>query len=199
MDSSNGPTLIWGVTMIVLVASSLIARRIPMAQFFRYLLLWAVIGTGVYGLVLFRGEIGQVWDRARADLGIGSPVTVSGSETIVRKSTDGHFWIEGTMNNRPVRFLIDSGATVTAVNAEDALAAGLIVDRSDFPEVVITANGPINSWRSVAGTLSLGSIRVENMPVHVSDVEGSENLLGMNWLSRLRSWRVEGDRMILTP
>jgi predicted aspartyl protease len=131
MDGYDGATLIWGLVMIMLVASSIVAQRIPIGQFVRYLLIWALIGSTVYGLVLFRSEIGEVGDRARADLGGGRAASVRGETSVIRQSDDGHFWVDARVGERSVEFLIDSGATTTALNFETAEALGLDSQWSD--------------------------------------------------------------------
>lgn len=199
MDGSDGATLIWGLVMIMLVASSIVAQRIPIGQFVRYLLIWALIGSTVYGLVLFRSEIGEVWDRARADLGGGRAASVRGETSVIRQSDDGHFWVDARVGGRDVEFLIDSGATTTALNFETAEALGLDIDRSAPPLVVMTANGPINSWPAQLPAVTVGNVTVEPLQVLVSDVPGSINLLGMNWLSRLGSWQVRDREMVIEP
>ncbi len=199
MDAFEGTTLIWGVVTIVLLVSSIVALRMPVAQFVKYVLAWAVIGTAIYGLVLFRDELGQVWDRARADLGGGRAATVRGDASVIRQSDDGHFWVDAMVAGKPVEFLIDSGATTTALNFETAQQLGLAIDRTSQPLVVMTANGPINSWPAELASVTVGGVTVEPLPVLVSDVPGSVNLLGMNWLSRLGSWRVTGREMEIRP
>lgn len=199
MGSSNGPALIWGVIMLVVLASALFSYRLPAKTWLKYTAGWAAIFAVVYGLVLFRDELGQVWDRARADL-TGDPVSrVSGERTLVSKSGDGHFWVRGTAGSRTVEFLIDSGATTTAISKESAETLGLEVDRSGMPLVVETANGLVNAWPSTVPELVIGNIVMRDLPVLVIDVPGSINLLGMNWLSRLRGWQVDGRVMTLTP
>jgi aspartyl protease family protein len=199
MDGVDGARLIWGVVMIMLVASSLVAQRIPIGQFVRYLLIWAVVGSTVYGLVLFRDEFGELWARASADLGGGRAATVRGEASVIRQSDDGHFWVDASVGGQDVEFMIDSGATTTALSSETAQQLGLQIDRTSRPMVVMTANGPINSWPAELPSVVVGTVTVEPLQVLVSDVPGSINLLGMNWLSRLGSWRVSGREMVIEP
>ncbi len=198
MDSNNGPALIWGITMVVLLIGSLAARRLPFAQIVRNLLIWALIFALAYGVFLFKDEIGGVWDRARADL-TGERQLAGSGQTMVLQRVDGHFFADATINGRPVHFLVDTGATVTTINPETARDSGVEVSRIGFPLVVETANGLANSWPATAGELRIGSISFTELDVHVSELPGSTNLLGMNALAQLSSWEVRGDQMILRP
>lgn len=199
MDAERGTSLIWGVVMIVVLVSSLAARRMPIGQTLKYALAWVAIFVGLYGLVLFRDDMVMVWDRARADLGGASAASVRGTQTVIQRSEDGHFWVEGEVDGKTVEFLIDSGATTTSLTAETARDLSLAVDRSGYPMIVTTANGPIENWPAELPELAVGSIVMSEVDVLVSDVPDSVNLLGMNWLSRLTGWRVEGREMVLEP
>jgi aspartyl protease family protein len=64
--------------------------------------------------------------------------------------------------------------------------------------VVNTANGPTLVTKGWADTLQVGTIEKKEFSVDISDQEGV-NLLGMNFLSSLRSWRVEGNYLVLVP
>ncbi len=197
IDSVSGPSLIWGVTIIVVLIGSLAARKLQWGQVARYTLAWVAIFALAYGLFLFRDDIRSVWDRAYADLS-GQQQSVSGEHTILRRK-EGHFFASATINGRPVEFLVDSGASVTTISPETAAAVGLKPSRSGFPIVVQTANGLANSWPVEAQSIVVGSVRVADIGLHVSELPGSTNLLGMNWLNRLSGWEVRGDQMILTP
>ena len=79
-------------------------------------------------------------------------------------------------------------------------AAARIVPKPDrLPLIVDTANGTIETWPGQIDDIAVGSISMPSLAVQVSDVPDSVNLLGMNWLSALRRWRVEGREMILEP
>ncbi len=198
MDAEQGTTLIWGVVMIVVLVASLAARRLPIGQTVRMALAWVAVFAGLYAILLFRDDFGGLWQRAKADL-VGAEATISGSTTIIRRSGDGHFWVTADVGGTPVRFLIDSGATTTAISPETAAALRLDYSTDDRPVVVMTANGMMNSWPAELPAMRVGNVITPSLDVLVSGVAGSENLLGMNWLSSLSSWRVEGRDMVLEP
>lgn len=110
---------------------------------------------------------------------------------------DGHFWVQGEINGHSARFLIDSGATITALSDATARQAGLNVDTSGPGVIMHTANGTIQAQRSSIATLSVGPIRASDIGIVVSPAFGDTNVLGMNFLSRLKSWRVARDEMVL--
>ena len=199
MNFDQSYTIIWAVVMLTLVASSLIARRLPISTIVKYGLAWAVIFGGVYGVVLFRDELGEIWRRAKTDLTGDAVPQLVGATTVIHRQNDGHFWVDGKVRGRDVRFLIDSGATTTAITAETARQLEIAIDRSQPPHSVLTANGPIDTYAARIGPVLVGNISVDALDVLVSEVPDSENLLGMNWLNGLGGWHVEGQTMTLTP
>uniref|UniRef100_UPI0035CB861A retropepsin-like aspartic protease family protein n=1 Tax=uncultured Sphingomonas sp. TaxID=158754 RepID=UPI0035CB861A len=95
--------------------------------------------------------------------------------------------------------LVDSGATTTALSEATAKAAGITLDERPFPVVLATANDPITARAATARVVTVGSIRVADLPVVVSPAFGDTDAIGMNFLSRLASWRVDGRTLILEP
>ena len=183
--------------LLVLVGSSLVARRLDAGQTIKMMLAWSAIFAAAFVLFLFRDEGRAIWDRARADIA-GSRGTVSGATLRLPMRDDGHFWVAGTVNGRTVEFLIDSGATTTALGRDLAVAADVEINEN-FPISIDTANGAVTASRARVRDLTIGSIRQENAAVVVSKAFGDTNVLGMNFLSRLKSWRVEGRTLILEP
>ncbi len=190
----------WGIACITLVGSSLLSRRLAWGQVLRNIIAWALIFTLVYGVILFRDQWQPLWDRAKADLGGAPLVSVDGATTILTMQEDGHFHAMATINGQQIDFLIDSGATKSALSAATAAKLRLRVDRSGFPAVVSTANGMIESWPAELPTMTVGAITTQRLEVLVGGgANDGIDVLGMNWLSQLRSWRVEGRQMTLTP
>lgn len=181
--------------MLVLVVSSLSARRLNLGETLRMALAWVAIFAVVFVLFLFRDEARVVWDRARADI-IGSRGVTDGQTLRVPMRDDGHFWVRGRINGREVDFMVDSGATTTAIPADLAAAANVDVS-SAFPVTLNTANGTVSASRGRVASLVIGPFEQADAPVVVSAAFGDTTVLGMSFLSRLKGWRVEGRTLIL--
>jgi aspartyl protease family protein len=124
---------------------------------------------------------------------------VVGEEVRIRMSPDGHFWADTTINGVKRRMLIDSGATVTAVSDATATSARIDRDADMVPIVLQTANGRARAQPGTIEELRLGNIVARNLKVVSSPTLGNFDVLGMNFLSKLKSWRVEGKTLILVP
>lgn len=178
---------------MMLVLGALINRREPAAKLFVMMLAWVAIFGAGFVLFTFRDDLGYVAQRLRTEA-TGQPV-VAGREVRIPMSIDGHFWVEGRINGRPVRFLVDSGATVTTVDRATAVDAGIAV--SDTRNVVVrTGNGMIQVARGRADQLSIAAIERADVGLHIAETDRM-NVLGMNYLSTLSRWSVEGRWLIL--
>jgi aspartyl protease family protein len=112
--------------------------------------------------------------------------------TELKSGQNGHFFATADINGRSIKVLIDTGASAVALSYEDAQAIGLHPNGLDFSIPVSTANG---LTKAAGVTLD----RVEIDGVRVSDVQGmvlpegvmNGSLLGMSFLSKLSSFRVE--------
>jgi aspartyl protease family protein len=93
--------------------------------------------------------------------------------------------------------MIDSGATTTAVNGNTARETGIEVDTTGYPVFLNTANGRVTAQRGVILSLKIGSRELGQHDVVVSESFGDTNVLGMNFLDSMQSWRVEGNVMTL--
>ena len=136
--------------------------------------------------------------RLTARLGLDDQ-RVSGQELRVSMSSDGHFWVLAALNGVERRMLIDSGATVTAISAATAHQARVDTAVGLSPVVLQTANGAAPARTGSVDELRVGNIVARNLRIVTSPGLGNMDVLGMNFLSRLQSWRVEGRTLILVP
>src|SRR3954451_15430092 len=95
----------------MLVLGALMSRREPAARMFTMALAWVAIFAGGFILFTFRDNLGWVAQRLKAEA-VGTPVE-QGRETRIPMALDGHFWVDGRLNDQKVRFLVDCGATMT--------------------------------------------------------------------------------------
>jgi aspartyl protease family protein len=178
---------------LMLVAGSLIGRRGRFGTAMTAAIAWLMIFAAGFVVFTFRDDLGYVAQRLRSEAS-GQPVIV-GRQVRVPMSIDGHFWVEARLNDVPVRFLVDSGATMTTVGSATAAETDLRVS-ADQGQLVRTGNGLIKVAVGRADTLTFGDIERRNFAVHVAGNDDI-NVLGMNWLSSLKRWGVEGRWLIL--
>jgi aspartyl protease family protein len=179
----------------MLVFGALMTRREPAAKLLTMALAWiAIFGAG-FVLFTFRDNLGWVAQRLKAEA-VGTPVS-EGLETRIPMAIDGHFWVTAKLNGHDVKFLVDSGATTTTIDRDTAKAAGVEMSaRRD--QFVRTGNGVIRVSSGRAGELSVGTITRRNVGLEIADNDDL-NVLGMNYLSSLSRWGVEGRWLVMVP
>lgn len=195
--TDDGVSLLWGVGALVLVLTSLTARRLSFGAVLRSLIGWLVIGGVAWAVIANRERIEPVMTAFGERLGIGGQ-SVVGDTVRITMSEDGHFWARVSLDGVERRMLVDSGATITALSDDTARRVGLEVG-GGFPVIINTANGSVSAQRARVARVSLGSLETTDLGVIVSPAFGRTDVLGMNFLSRLGSWRVEGRTLILEP
>jgi aspartyl protease family protein len=191
--SDNGGYALYYILLLVLVASSLVGMRLRLGKVVKMTLAWVAIFGVAFAIFAFRGEFAGIGQRLRAEA-TGTPI-IEGEAVRIPMSDDGHFWATAKLNGHDVRFMVDSGASITTVSRTIAESAGMPTD--GYKGIVSTANGDAPVTRSWAH-LQLGSINRPELTVHINE-QDDVNLLGMNFLSSLNGWRVEGNYLVLQP
>ncbi len=198
-NGDQAADFVYLMAVLVLVISAFMVRKVPIGQSLRMFAGWVIIFLAAFVAFTLKDDFialgKRVYDEARG----GGTVVVKAGETLrIKQAVDGHFWVDAKLNGQKVRFLIDSGATTTSISAATARRAGIEPSKS-FPALVRTANGVVPVQRGRANRLDVGKIERQDVAVHVSEAFGEMNVLGMNFLSSLSGWGVEGKWLVLRP
>ena len=175
-----------------------VLTRLPfVGRIFRFLITLGIMAFCVFLLLQaapYQPMLGDITARLGLD---GQEVT--GTEVRIRMSPDGHFWADAKVEGVKRRMLIDSGATITTLSGRTAQAAGVDGGASAVPVVLRTANGTVAAKTATVKRLDVGNVSARGLKVVVTPAVGNLDIIGMNFLSRLKSWRVEGRTLILVP
>ena len=134
----------------------------------------------------------KVGASAVSDLRPGIDIARAAAATELKATNGGHFVADAEINGTSLKVMVDTGASAVVLSYEDADKIGLWPRSLRFEIPVATANGMLK-----AAQVTLRRVEVDN--VSVRDVDGlvlpegvmSGTLLGMSFLNRLRSFRVE--------
>jgi aspartyl protease family protein len=161
-----------------------------------------VISLGLFAFLIFillqQAPYQPELSRLTSSLGLDDQ-KVTGKELRVKMAPDGHFWVVASVNGVQRRMLIDSGATVTALSEETARAANVDKGSNLAPVILRTANGAARAETGSIDELRVGNIVARNLKIVTAPGLGELDVLGMNFLSKLDSWRVEGRTLVLVP
>ncbi|CAN7621454.1 TIGR02281 family clan AA aspartic protease [Bradyrhizobium sp. LjRoot220] len=126
-------------------------------------------------------------------------VAQAGSRSIsIPRDARGHFQADGRIDGQRIDFMVDTGASLVALNEKSAARFGLRPARGDYNATVSTANGTIKAARSRIAMIDLGGIVVRDVDAMVLPDEAlSENLLGLSFLSKLKRFEYANGRLVL--
>jgi aspartyl protease family protein len=182
-----------GIALIIMLL-----QRIPyVGRVIRFAFSFGLLAFLIFVLLQqapYQPELARLTDT----LGIDNQ-EVAGKELRVRMSSDGHFWVVASINGVNRRMLIDSGATVTAISEQTVREAKVDAGAGFAPVVLRTANGTAPAKTGSVDEIRVGNIVARNLRIVTSPGLGSLDVLGMNFLSKLQSWRVEDRTLILVP
>ncbi len=176
---------------------AMVARRSALGGVIRTVSSLA-LGVILLTVVLQLSRFDPRFDVAVPQIGLPEQV-VSGGETRIPLSPDGHYWVRASVNGVEGNFMIDTGATLTAISAPLAERAGLEPRRGGIPILLGTANGTVQAHVTTIDSLELGNIRASGTDAAVAESFGDFNVIGMNVLARLDEWRVKDGTLILVP
>jgi aspartyl protease family protein len=123
----------------------------------------------------------------------------AGGRTLsIPRDARGHFQTEGRIDGQRIGFMVDTGASVIALNETSAARFGLRPMRGDYNATVTTANGTIKAARTRLAMVELGGLIVRDVDAMVLPDEAlSENLLGLSFLSKLKRFEYANGRLVL--
>jgi aspartyl protease family protein len=114
-------------------------------------------------------------------------------EIVIPRSRNGHYFVEGSINGHPITFMVDTGATTVAIDAQAARAAGL---PKGYAATFSTASGQAPGETVPRQSVTVGGLRIDDITIAVISGVGEVGLLGQNILRHLEVTQ-SGDQMIL--
>lgn len=134
----------------------------------------------------------------RTTVAVATTAPAAGRTLNIPRDRRGHFAAEGRIEGQRVGFMVDTGASVVALNQTSAARFGLRPSRGEYNATVSTANGTIKAARTRIAMLDVGGLVVRDVDAMVLPDEAlSENLLGLSFLSRLKRFEYANGQMVL--
>ena len=164
---------------------------------------WLALGLGLVTLYAYKEELMPIAARVVGELLPGSAMTVEQStggvtEVRIRKRLDGHFTATVKVNGKSLSMIVDTGASTIVLRPEDAKKAGIDVSRLTYRVPVLTANGRTIAARVRLDEVAIGPLDRQKVDALVAQPGAlTQSLLGMSFLSRLRSYEFSGDFLTL--
>ena len=204
VDTTTFGYMAFLLALLVYVAGGLLTRYAGGASaMVRDAVTWIALGLGLITLYAYKDQLTPIAARVVGELLPGTAMTVETStggltEVKIRRRLDGHFTAAVDVNGAEVSMIVDTGASSIVLTPEDARRAGFNPDELSYRVPVLTANG-----RTVAARVRLNEVSIG--PLDRTEVDAliaqpgalTQSLLGMSFLSRLRSYEFSGDFLTL--
>ncbi|SHJ26412.1 aspartyl protease family protein [Palleronia salina] len=155
--------------------------------------------AAIWGLI-FVGAIAVagLWSDLRDDVA-PAQVLSSRGELVVPRSFDGHYRVTLNIQDIPVDFIVDTGASDMVLSQRDARRVGLDPEQLAYTGRARTANGTVPMAFVMLSEVSVGEFVAEDVRASVNGGEMSSSLLGMSYLQRFGRISIENDRLTLSP
>jgi aspartyl protease family protein len=129
---------------------------------------------------------------------VAAPAPADSRSVTVPRDGRGHFQLDARIDGRRLTFMVDTGASVIALTADDAATLGIHPSASEFTALVSTANGTVRAAPIELDRVEIEDITVRNVAAMVlPDGALRDNLLGMSFLSRLHRWEFADGKLVL--
>ena len=203
MASTDFASLAQYTAITVLIGAGVLgAYRHRIRQGLRDALTWVMIALVLVAVYGFRHDIFRLGNQIVAVLIPGFPVngvSSDGTHTVtLRQRDDGHFVAVAHVNGVAVDMIVDSGASLVVLRANDADEVGIRLVSLDYSARVSTANGMTMAAPVRLQSVTVGDLQFSNIPALVAQPGAlKESLLGNSFLERLVSYEVRADTLVL--
>ena len=151
---------------------------------------WGLIFLGVIAAVGLWGDIRQTVQPQQLVMSEAGRIEVP-------RGPDGHYYLTLDINDVPIQFVVDTGATTMVLTREDATRVGLKEEDVIFYSEAMTANGVVRTAPVRLADVALGPFHDQNVRAFVNEGEMTKSLLGMNYLNRFARLEINNGRLIL--
>lgn len=164
-------------------------NRVSLSKNLQFAAIWGFIFIGAVAVIGLWEDVQRRTSPQQSSAGSG--------QIEVPRARDGHYYLTLTINNVPVDFVVDTGATQVVLTGEDARRVGFDPDNLVYLGSAQTANGTVRIAQVTLDHVQLEDITDRNLRASVNGGDLFESLLGMDYLNRFSRIEITGGRMIL--
>lgn len=165
-------------------------------MFGRFLLFTIVVGL-VLGFIIPVKRAPQSPVQVAAVTPVAPPPPATRVDTVLQRAGNGHFYVDAEVNGQLVHFVVDTGAGVTALTKADAQRVGIPFSPEQFAVIGRGASGDVRGQEITINRLAIAQKIAWDVRAVVLDDGLDVSLLGQNYLSKIGTVVIDGDRMTL--
>ena len=170
--------------------TAIVAGRSNMGKMAQQAAIWALIFVGVIGAY-------GLWEDISRD-NIQRQALVDNGVISVPRGFDGHYQLILLVNDTPVDFIVDTGASQVVLSARDAARAGINPDALNYSRSAATANGIVRVAPVTLDSIALEGITDRDIGAVVNAGAMDQSLLGMSYLGQYTRIEIANDELVLT-
>jgi aspartyl protease family protein len=191
-------SLVYKIGLLVLIGGAVLRIfRNRFGEAIQAAVMWVVIALVLVAGYTYRFELKDFSDRIMAELVPGRAIA-RGHTVEVARIAGGDFQINTEVNGARVPMVLDTGASKVTLTRDAAIAAGLPAEMIKYTVNIDTANGRTQAAAATIDRIVIGGIVEREVPALIAQPgQLKTSLLGMSFLSRLQSWEVRGDRVVM--
>ncbi len=190
MDGDQIARLMYLGFLVLAIAGWYVTQnRVSMGKNMQFAVIWGLIFIGAIATV-------GLWEDIRRDTA-SSQFTGKNGAVEVQQSPDGHYYLTLDINDVPVRFTVDTGASNIVLSAQDARRVGFDPENLAYINQAYTANGVVHIALVTLDKVGLENITDRNLRASVNGGELHESLLGMDYLNRFSRIELGGGKLTL--
>lgn len=192
MNGFEWGNLIYLGLLLAMVLSWFVAQnRRSIGKLAQQALAWGLIFVGVIAAI-------GVWDDIRQTIVPTQSVLTETGQIEVPRARDGHYYLTLVINDEPVDFLVDTGASQVVLSHSDAERLGLVTPDLAYTGRAMTANGEVRTAPVRLDSVELGPVLDRNVRAWVNEGEMDKSLLGMSYLQRWNRIEITGNALVLS-
>lgn len=186
------------IVLIAFLLMSLFSRPMKKGVLINGFLAWGIIFLFFITIYSFREPIIGGINRVYFNLFPYMAKADQNGNIIFQKSSNGHFMLNIKTNDRNIKYMLDTGATKVCLTIDDARKIGINTDNLTFSMPFKSANGIGYAAPIIIKKMRVGHINLKNVPAFVNNAKMQSSLLGMSFISKLKSFNMSGDYLILS-
>ncbi len=196
--SDDTGQFIYLILLLVFLANTLIFnKKIKTSKILLQLSCWLGIILFTIALYSFRHEFINIKDRIASELFPSNALRVN-SQIRINISKDNHYYIDLLINNKNIRFLIDTGASDLVLNQKDAKKIGINLNNLHFNKIYQTANGSTKGASIILDEINIKGLIFRDISASVNLAKMETSLMGMRFLKNFKKYEFYQDRLIIT-
>lgn len=199
LSQGDLPNFVYLIALLTFLVISIFSNpQNNIYKILKYLAIWAVVGLVIIILYSYRYEFSDFKTRILGEIDPSKVQVSKNGNLIISAAQDGHFYIDVTINNEELLFMIDTGASEIVIGRNHAGKLKIDLEKLLFNKIYLTANGNGLGASVTLNKMKVGDVEFHDVRASINNADMDVSLLGMSFLRRFSKYEFYRDRLILT-